>query len=167
MSETMALPIMPPNATLAVLEALYASLPKLACQRKCQLTCAVIVMSKLEWERISATLGTYPQGTRNLVCPLFRGDGCTVHPLRPMVCRLYGLVNTPEMRCKWGCIPERWLTEEECYTWLNVVEVVSQLEYPGIGPTAWAQGLAYDEVMPYILAAQASGEARHPYEEQG
>lgn len=38
---------------------------------------------------------------------------CRVYALRPLICRLWGLVDHPAMRCRFGCIPERWITAEE------------------------------------------------------
>lgn len=38
---------------------------------------------------------------------------CRIYALRPLICRLWGAVDHPQMRCRFGCIPERWVTSEE------------------------------------------------------
>jgi Fe-S-cluster containining protein len=52
-----------------------------------------------------------PQGT---FCPYLdmATKRCTVHPRRPMICRLYGM--TEDLRCPFGCKPTpRYLTRDE------------------------------------------------------
>lgn len=45
-------------------------------------------------------------------CALLRRDGaCSVYVDRPLICRLWGVVET--MPCPFGCRPERWLSEQE------------------------------------------------------
>lgn len=36
---------------------------------------------------------------------------CHVYDERPIICRLYGVVE--DLPCAWGCVPERWLTRQE------------------------------------------------------
>lgn len=38
---------------------------------------------------------------------------CRVYQLRPLVCRLFGVVDNSKMRCQFGCQPTRWLSNEE------------------------------------------------------
>lgn len=145
----------PYTAALAALDTLYAQLPRLECQRKCQGTCGVIIFSRLEWQRILNTTRQKAQGKRDCVCPYLKRGQCSIHTRRPAICRLYGL--TESMRCPWGCIPEYWLSEEEGDAFLNVVERVSQTLFPGKGPKAWTQGVAQEEVMSYIEQAIRDG----------
>lgn len=101
------------------LDALYAELPTLQCQQKCQESCGPVFMSRLEWERICSRLGEERQGTADLRCPMLKDGGCEVYSTRPAICRLWGLVE--KMRCPWGCVPERFLTDEEAHAWLERV----------------------------------------------
>ena len=39
--------------------------------------------------------------------------------VRPLICRLYGLVK--RMACPWGCQPDRWMTDVEAYELLRKV----------------------------------------------
>lgn len=100
------------------IDLLYATLPTLECQGKCQESCGPIYMSRGEWERIKTKLGWEPKA-KNLTCPmLHRASGnCRVYQERPMLCRLWGLVES--MPCPWGCKPERYLSKEEGYQLLQ------------------------------------------------
>ncbi len=99
----------------AQLDALYAELPKLNCKGRCSHSCAGVVMAPGERERIQreggVTLPLFPGGTRP-VCPALKDDRCTVHEIRPMMCRLWGIADW--MRCPHGCKPEGgWMSERE------------------------------------------------------
>ena len=153
---------MPYADAIAALEKLYAELPSFTCQRKCQQSCGVIVMTRLEWVRITRKLGYKPKGKHSCVCPMLKQGGCSVHAIRPTVCRLYGLLDMPLMRCPWGCTPERWLTEQEGYAWLAMAETVSQQIYPHAAPAAQAQGIPIEGVAAYIDRAKAAGKVYLP-----
>ena len=91
---------------------LYAQLPDLKCKRKCQQACGPILMSKLEWGRITEFLGYEPAPREDLTCPMLSMMGnCTVYKVRPAICRLYGMVRM--MQCPHGCVPERWVENSE------------------------------------------------------
>ena len=68
-----------------------------------------------------------PQAVRGLILSVYgvpallneRGE-CSVHAIRPMICRLWGL--TKSMACPFGCVPERWLTEDEAHALLAKAE---------------------------------------------
>jgi hypothetical protein len=102
------------------LEALYAELPAIPCQRKCHESCGPILMTKLEWTRIErVATGNFREIEPDLNCPLLRNNECSVYETRPLICRLWGLVE--RMRCPFGCVPERWLTDAEAYSLLDRV----------------------------------------------
>jgi hypothetical protein len=73
-----------------------------------------------------------------------------------MICRLYGVMDDPRMRCPFGCEPERWLSEQEAYVWLARVEEVSRQVFPSADVTAPAQGLRLEEIAGYITQARTS-----------
>lgn len=102
----------------AAYAAIYAALPNIACQRLCHPACGPIVVPAREWERMERSTG----GTRNgetLTCPHLDGIAglCRAHTQRPLICRLWGVVET--MACPWGCVPERWLSAEEAQALLD------------------------------------------------
>ena len=107
------------------LDEIYATLPQVRCKGLCQEACGPVLMSKAEWQRVLARLGYWPHAKphpkklKDLACPmLHKGSGkCRVYDVRPMVCRLWGVVET--MRCPHGCVPDKMLTKEEGYQFLG------------------------------------------------
>jgi Fe-S-cluster containining protein len=97
----------------SVFETVYAKVPRLACQRRCQRSCVPISMTPFERARISTLTGRVPwTPSGHAACSLLDATGaCGVYAVRPLICRLWGVVET--MRCPVGCQPERWLTEAE------------------------------------------------------
>lgn len=112
------------TTALAALEAIYASLPRVDCRRLCHGACGPIVMSALEWTRIAEAAGERACAD-DLVCPyLVRPEGlCGVYEVRPLICRLWGAMDA--LRCEWGCIPERALTDIEVATLIERVQALS------------------------------------------
>jgi uncharacterized protein len=47
-----------------------------------------------------------------MTCPFSR-NGCEVYETRPMVCRLFGAVDNPRMKCPHGCGAKKLLTDAE------------------------------------------------------
>ena len=125
----------PPRDTVAALHklrAIYDSLPRIECQKRCHGTCGPIVMSDLEWDRLASQHGARICGD-DLVCPyLERASGlCGVYDSRPLICRLGGV--TEALRCQFGCEPERLLTDLEVAALVERVEALS----PGTPRTVW------------------------------
>ncbi len=107
------------------LDALYATLPRIDCQRRCGFHwCGAILMSSLEVVRWHPHLppGAKPGG----VCPMLKGDGsCGCYQERPAICRTAGVVE--RLRCPHGCVPERWMTETEHVAFLRRVDDLADL----------------------------------------
>ena len=49
---------------------------------------------------------------------------CEIHEARPLICRLFGIVDIDLMRCPWGCVPERWLSDAESRALLEEVRAL-------------------------------------------
>ena len=97
------------------LDALYAELPQLECRGLCADSCGAISMGLHEARRIER-LTAQPlrlMATLEQSCPYLEAERCTVYEARPLVCRVWGLVDEHGLRCEHGCIPERWLTRPE------------------------------------------------------
>lgn len=107
------------------LDRLYARLPRVACKRKCQECCGPIVMSAAEWARIVERLGYAPTVLAGGICPMLdRDEGkCTVHDIRPMICRLWGAADG--MRCEHGCLKGRPLSRSEAHRFLEQCEKIN------------------------------------------
>ena len=129
------------RSALAELRAIYACIPPLECQGLCQQSCGEITMTELERDRIRQALGhelppmpgvpsvLNPSGACH-ECPLLSFDGrCTVYSVRPLLCRLWGAVDDPLMRCPWGCRPQRYLTNTETRRLIQRLEDVDERLY--------------------------------------
>lgn len=110
------------------LDKIYKKLPKLNCKGKCTDACSLIRVGKYERERITKMLGNDPfiptDGFLEVIqkpqcewaCKLLKDGKCTIYSLRPLICRLFGLVK--KMQCPFGCMPEKWLTDKEASEFL-------------------------------------------------
>lgn len=118
----------------AALEALYAEIPKMDCQKKCWQACGPIHMTVGEAQRIEAVagfplknsmvLGADPKSiVTGYLCPLLQDHECSVYLLRPFICRIWGVAEG--LDCGFGCKPERTLSVKEVQALLARVEAVA------------------------------------------
>ena len=145
---------------LQELDALYATLPTITCQRRCQVVCGLIILTKMEWLQITRRLGYRPHGKADCVCPMLKQGRCSVHAIRPTICRLWGV--TDIMPCPWGCQPDRWLTEVESDLLLAQVEALSAQLFPDSPATAYSHGLTPADIPQYVAVARAQGHIKEP-----
>lgn len=89
------------------LDRIYAQVPDAGCQRRCTDSCHSLAMEPVEQARIHAETGVaLPLAHAGSACPALSPEGlCTIRSKRPLVCRLFGSVNHPLMRCPYGCAP--------------------------------------------------------------
>lgn len=90
------------------LDALYASLPTIDCAGRCSDSCGPLHLPVAEHDRIAAASGIrIPDRSHQLgkfTCPALSILGrCRVYTLRPLICRLWGLMDW--LPCTYGCIP--------------------------------------------------------------
>lgn len=117
-----------PAGRVQRLEALYAELPHVACQQKCRECCGPVIqagaLSPLEFERLAGIPPSPVDPKDFMACSMLNGETglCRVYDLRPMICRLWGV--TENMRCPYGCEPDRWLTEAEGREYLKRAEAI-------------------------------------------
>lgn len=96
------------------------------CQGKCWDSCGIIKMTRVEWDRVLKKRGTLPRGD-GIYCPLLLNNRCSVYSVRPLICRLWGVVDV--MACPWGCKPEpRYLTSVEAHDFLLRAQQISNPE---------------------------------------
>jgi Fe-S-cluster containining protein len=106
-------------AVLRKLQKIYDGLPTIDCQRKCGFSnCGPVKALKIENRNIIEGTGRALQfplvQIGELTCPHLSEQGdCTIYEFRPIICRLFGLVDERNMKCPWGCVPSRWLSKEE------------------------------------------------------
>jgi hypothetical protein len=106
---------------------IYAAVPRIACQGKCQGACGPIAASRREMRHFEKQTGErFPDAVAilksgDLSCPLLNPIGqCSVYRDRPLICRLWGVVEA--MPCRFGCVPERMLSETESRALLKLAE---------------------------------------------
>ena len=93
------------------LQAIYAEIPPVNCQRKCQEACGPILMSNAEMVIIQC-VGQLPKpDPRTLTCSKLRFGSCSIYGMRPLICRLWA--SAEGMECPWGCKPEKYLTRNQ------------------------------------------------------
>ena len=93
------------------LDRIYRSVPTVECQGLCAQSCGPIDMSPTERRRIEALGVTIPPPARLLAdminnprggtCPALTDGRCSVYQDRPLICRLWGAVES--MPCPHGC----------------------------------------------------------------
>lgn len=111
------------KAKREALDALYAQIPDAGCKGLCQEFCGPVVMSSEEWQRIKERAGNVR--AVSLQCPLLSPEGkCTVYEVRPMICRLWGSVES--LRCPHGCKPAAYLSKEDGFEFLAGAEEISE-----------------------------------------
>jgi Fe-S-cluster containining protein len=118
----------------SALAALYDGLPTIQCQGKCHTHCGPIAVTPFEDRRMAeASGGSLPimmpavDVDTGLNCALLVNKRCSIYESRPLICRLFGLVDDPLMRCPYGCVPvPRYLTNEETSRLLRKAEEISR-----------------------------------------
>lgn len=123
------------------LQRIYDRLPKIECKQKCQDACSFIITTKREQKEISKELNYNPFTKVNYnhyalfdiekdsSCKMLNKDksdpncgNCSIYYMRPLICRLFGLVK--KMRCPFGCVPERWITDNEAKKMFKEIKAI-------------------------------------------
>jgi len=119
------------------LEALYATIPSIACSGKCHPQCSIIPASPAERQRIADAGKPMPAeiprdrpgalalvlAHPNAACPNLTPLGtCGVYTLRPMICRLYGVAEG--LPCTYGCQPDRVISKRDALALIAAAELI-------------------------------------------
>ena len=89
---------------------LYKKIPKFECAKGCNKCCGIVPVVPQEAKNLNLkNVKLLPHS--GLTCKFTSKNGCTVYENRPLLCRLFGVVQT--MACTCGGKPERLLTSEE------------------------------------------------------
>ncbi len=79
-------------------------LPAMRCDDGCGRCCGPVPVTARELGRVRAYVKLHGialvQHQSPLTCPLYDGTRCTVHPARPLLCRVFG--HTPRLDCVHG-----------------------------------------------------------------
>jgi Fe-S-cluster containining protein len=113
-------------AVVAELQRIYDGLPAVSCKGRCSDSCTSIDMSGLERDRIrerGVEIAARRPVLQLLVLDRFDRvprcaaltalNTCSVYEVRPLICRLFGVVSG--LRCEHGCVPDRELTDAEAF----------------------------------------------------
>lgn len=96
---------------MMTLTELYARIPAIACKGLCHGSCGPVPATRKEVEQIERA-SVHPWGTvAGGTCSMLSAGRCTVYESRPLLCRLWGVVES--MPCLWGCVPERMMSDVE------------------------------------------------------
>lgn len=127
-------------AIVAQLDAVYAELPTVACKGLCQESCGPIVqsrsMAKQELLRMQDWGGERRgrQQRRPLTCPYLTAEDetgrCSIYEVRPLICRLWGMVDHPMMRCPHGCEATEILPQRAGVAAMAIVATVAGVLAP-------------------------------------
>ncbi len=102
------------GAVLSKIKALYKEIPMLECKKGCTDCCGCLIpFSPAEWSRIKEK-----RTTSGFACPYSLEGKCDIYEQRPFLCRLFGTVDEPVLRCPYGRRPENFLTNVK---WMDVM----------------------------------------------
>ena len=99
------------------IEDIYSLIPDFMCTVGCHECCrnfGVPSQTKVEADRIKAFLGERSMQigkAQGSTCPYLNATGCSIYPVRPLICRLYG--TSPNYRCNMDVAPLKMLHEDE------------------------------------------------------
>jgi Fe-S-cluster containining protein len=99
--------------------------PSFECKPGCHGCCGIVPFSTSEknkvaalrpleqWEPFMNSSWVPASALMTMTCPFLGKDGCSIYEDRPMVCRLFGAVDHPNMKCPMGCGPKRLMTDAQ------------------------------------------------------
>jgi Fe-S-cluster containining protein len=117
---------------LAKLRMIYGFIPSIKCDRNCHKCCGAHPWFPVEALNIRKFMFEHEieeRFAKNLLamCPYITEDGCLIHPVRPILCRLFGVVkqekhSIADMECPFAPKPEKMLSEEQAHELISEVE---------------------------------------------
>jgi Fe-S-cluster containining protein len=119
---------------LAKLRMIYDFIPSIKCDRNCHKCCGAHPWFPVEALNIRKFMFEHEieeRFAKNLLamCPYITEDGCLIHPVRPILCRLFGVVkqekhSIADMECPFAPKPEKMLFEEQAHELISEVELL-------------------------------------------
>jgi len=148
------------------IEAIYAKVPEVHCQGKCWEYCSLLAMSGIEMKRLVDAGGAAGAlvNRDDMLCGSLdrRSHRCRAYAVRPLICRLFGAVK--RLRCPHGCVPDRWVSDEEAWALFSQVCMLSrELGYDeqGRGTRLDASSFqSWESVAHYVNLDMAMGDVR-------
>jgi Fe-S-cluster containining protein len=109
------------------LEALYKRIPEIECKGLCHPSCTIVPAEDLEIKRARKRMSCNPFRVSNKdlelakttgkipSCGALKDNRCTIHSVRPAICRLYG--SAEGLECPFGCQSKKEkLSRQEAYS---------------------------------------------------
>lgn len=115
----------------AQLDARYAELPALTCRGECAIACGAMPLTDLEARRLQLATHVKPRTVLRVLADgreherciyLTPADRCRAYAVRPLICRVWGLVRM--LSCMHGCLPARWFSDLE---FLHLAQAVERI----------------------------------------
>ena len=100
----------------------WAKVPLIQCRGLCSSSCGPILMSQAEYDLLRKRGHPFQPVKGCMNCPLLKEERCSAYSIRPLICRLWGVVDKPAMKCPHGCVPERYLSDLEGTALLTEME---------------------------------------------
>lgn len=92
------------------LKQLRAAIPDIGCKGLCAASCGPIGIFPVEQGAVSQAagfhVGEHFAVDADLNCPMLRDGKCSIYTDRPLLCRVWGAVDAPRIRCPFGCEPK-------------------------------------------------------------
>lgn len=90
---------------------LYKMIPKFECIKGCNECCGPVPIIQQEAKNLNLKTCMLPFAHKSLNCKYSSKQGCTIYEKRPLLCRLFGVVQ--KMACPYGGKPEKLLSQEQ------------------------------------------------------
>ncbi len=89
------------------LNEIYERIPAFKCVSGCSACCGIVPIAPAEIENIASYIAmngvqVRVLGTDLLTCPYVVNERCSIHSVRPALCRIFGVTNDKYMRCPNG-----------------------------------------------------------------
>lgn len=95
---------------MKILDKIYSKFEGFQCKGICQDYCGAVLFNEEEAARNGISAGFHTD--KALKCDFLTGMGtCEIYENRPFLCRAFGAIDTPLLKCPHGCAPV--LTEQE------------------------------------------------------
>jgi len=92
-------------------------IPPMRCDVGCGECCGVVPATEKEFRAVQQFIAEHdivPAPSLDGTCPLYQNGTCSVYPVRPLICRLFGHAADPDMTCPRGYnvnVPEREIVQ--------------------------------------------------------
>lgn len=135
---------------IAELKKLHDQIPSFKCIKGCTDCCGPVFMTELELSLIG--FQRIPHSTK---CPYAQKGGCSIYDRRPIICRLFGVVNDKFLTCSFGKGPALKLDNDTSRWILTKSQLISaKAGYPKVIQT---HEDFYRQVSPSRIPIQLKG----------